>query len=70
MIEQYLEKKELEPEIKLEASSLVKKAKTLVLNEISEELKQMEFQLVEMNDKLKTLAITSQETDDIDGENK
>jgi len=70
LIEQYLEKMELEPEIKLEAISLVKKAKTLVPNEIFEELKQIEFQLAEMNDKLKTLVITSQEIDNIEEENK
>lgn len=70
LIEQYLEKMELEPEIKLEAASLVKTAKTLVPNEIFEELKQIGFQLAEMNDKLKTLVITSQEIDDIEEENK
>ncbi len=70
LIEQSLKKKEFEPEKKLEITSLIKKAKVVLSNEIPEELKQIELKLKEVNEKLKALTITLHETDDTNNENK
>ena len=70
LIEQSLKKKEFEPEKKLEITSLIKKAKVMLSNEIPEELKQIELKLKEVNEKLKALTITLHETDDTNNENK
>ena len=70
LIEQFFEKKKFEPEIKLETTSLIKKAKLVLSDEIPEELKQMEVKLKGVNEKLKALTINLQETDDTNNENK
>ncbi len=70
LIEQSLKKKEFEPERKSEITSLIKKAKIVLSNEIPEELKQIELKLKEVNEKLKALTITLHETNDTNNENK
>jgi len=70
LIEQFFKKKKFEPEIKLETTSLIKKANLVLSDEIPEELKQMEVKLKGVNEKLKALTINLQETDDTNNENK
>jgi len=70
LIEQSFKKKEFEPEKKLEITSLIKKAKIVLSNEILEELKQIELKLKEVNEKLKALTMTLHERDDTNNENK